>query len=453
MGFNHMSSIIALRQREHETKKKLQGILDKAQADGRDGVLTEAESAEYETFLTKLKSQTEAVDRELKLMDIERNTAPIQDPDAAAAGGAYAEKRIARPIGKEAAKFTSLFGTRSLTRGGFESFGEFLKILNSGRFDGRMMAAAGSESVPSGGGFFVPDQFAAEMLDASLENEIVRPRARVVPMKSQTMKVAGFDSLDHSGGLLFGGLAAVWMNELGPGTFQIPKTRMITLTCGKLGIFSQQSNELIADGGDFEAMLSSALISAMGWFIDSACLIGDGAGKPLGVLNAPCLITIAKEGSQPANTIVFQNVSKMFGALHPACVQNSCWVANPTILPQLLQLQSIVKNVAGTENVGGSAVPILETDGDTFRMLTRPVIFTEKLPALGSAGQLLLADFSQYTIGLRREITLEKSLAPGFQTDAATYRALCRMDGQPTWNRAFLPKNGTALGPFVALAA
>jgi HK97 family phage major capsid protein len=86
-------------------------------------------------------------------------------------------------------------------------------------------------------------------------------------------------------------------------------------------------------------------------------------------------------------------------------------------------------------------------------MLTRPVIFTEKLPALGSAGQLLLADFSQYTIGLRREITLEKSLAPGFQTDAATYRALCRMDGQPTWNRAFLPKNGTALGPFVALAA
>jgi HK97 family phage major capsid protein len=50
------------------------------------------------------------------------------------------------------------------------------------------------ETVPSGGGFAVPEEFAAWLLDSSLESEIVRPRATVWPMKSDTIKVPGWDA-------------------------------------------------------------------------------------------------------------------------------------------------------------------------------------------------------------------------------------------------------------------
>ena len=39
-----------------------------------------------------------------------------------------------------------------------------------------------------------------------------------------------------------------------------------------------------------------------------------------------------------------------------------------------------------------------------WKILTRPVIFTEKTEKLGDLGDILLADLSQYVVGLRSEM-------------------------------------------------
>ena len=52
----------------------------------------------------------------------------------------------------------------------------------------------------------------------------------------------------------------------------------------------------------------------------------------------------------------------------------------------------------------------------SFSMLTRPLLFTEKLPALGDEGDILLADFSQYALGQRAGMGIEKSRHAGFLT-------------------------------------
>jgi HK97 family phage major capsid protein len=109
--------------------------------------------------------------------------------------------------------------------------------------------------------------------------------------------------------------------------------------------------------------------------------------------------------------------------------------------------------VAGTENVGGSAVPVVtQTDGK-FTMLGRPIIFSEKMPALSSQGDILLCDFSQFAVGIRKEILLDRSIAPGFQTDEVAYRCIVRADSQGTWKSAFTPKSGSTLSWCVALGA
>jgi HK97 family phage major capsid protein len=95
----------------------------------------------------------------------------------------------------------------------------------------------------------------------------------------------------------------------------------------------------------------------------------------------------------------------------------------------------------------------LSFDGDQYTLLTRPVVFSEHMKALGTKGDVLLADLSQYAIGLRQGLALERSGHAGFQTDETYFRAITRVDGQGTWKSAVTPKNGDSLSWCVTLDA
>ena len=178
--------------------------------------------------------------------------------------------------------YRAMFGDR-LSSDGFDSFNSYLSVLHSGlhhpALRTEMLTQTGN--VPSAGKFVVPEQFVAEMLDKSLESEIVRPRCDARPMISDTLKIAGFDGRNHTSGSLFGGFTASWMAENDSATDKTAAYRLIQLTSKKLAIFCRASNELIADGVNFEVMLGEAIVSAIGWHLDYACLRGTGAGQPL----------------------------------------------------------------------------------------------------------------------------------------------------------------------------
>ena len=452
-----MRNIITMRQRAAEMKKTLQGMLDCVDRENRD--FNAKETKRYDELLAVLKRHESEIEAEEARLDKERFMAPVDDPNSVAsfeAGevGARAPLSNSRMGRRVARRYAEMF-PGGLSARGFKSFDEFLRTVNSGLNDPRLQAVATGmgSAVPTDGGVFVPTEFAADMLDVSLESEIVRPRALVYPMLSQTKKIAGLDDLDNSAGAPYGGLSIQWSNEGDTGLSKKAKTRLIELNAQKAMIFAMVTNELIADGMSFDEVLGSALIKSIGWGLDYAFLQGDGAAKPKGVLNDPALIVVNKEGTQAAGSIIYENVTKMFARLHPSCLPNSIWVANATTIPQLLGMQIVVKNVAGSENVGGSAVPVVSQVNGKFTLLTRPLIFTEKLPALGTQGDILLADFSQYAIGMRKEVSLERSIYPGWTTDESAYRTIMRVDGQGRWNKAFVPKNGSSLSWCVTLQA
>jgi len=124
------------------------------------------------------------------------------------------------------------------------------------------------------------------------------------------------------------------------------------------------------------------------------------------------------------------------------------WVMNSTVMPELYGLSLNV----GT---GGSAMFIANggiggTPGST--LLGRPIIFTEKAQALGTAGDIRLVDFSHYLIGDRQSIELAVSEHSRFLTDETEFRLIQRVDGRPWLDSALTPKNGDTLSPFVQLA-
>jgi len=415
------------------SEKKFQMVAN-AQAQGRE--LTPQEDA----IIAEMDGAIEALRKELP-------GKPLTLVDGPLGTRQIGETSMTSPMGRD---YRAMFGHGKgtvLDAGGFKNINEFLTVVSSGRFDPRLIQNTASESVPSSGGFLVPEQFAAWLLDASLETEIVRPRATVWPMKSESLKVPGWNSATHSSSL-FGGLTGTWLAELGTATEVFAKVRQIQLTAKKLACYTAASNELVADGIDFDRQIQVALIKTIGWYLDYAFISGGtGAGMPLAIINDPALITVSKETGQNASTIVFENTVKMYARLAPQCMANAVWIANQTTVPQLLTMSLAV----GT---GGAPIqPAVLQQNGKFSLLGKELLFTEKCPALGSLGQLMLVDFSQYCIGLRKEVSLDKSIHIGWVTDESSYRAILRADGQGTWDKAITPKAGDTLSWCVALAA
>lgn len=338
--------------------------------------------------------------------------------------------------------------------GKFADLAEFLTagwhgtIARSG-MDQRLMNVLG-EGAGDAGGFLVPEEFRAELLRIALESALVRPRARVVPMGGLTVRYPAIRDASHAS-TVYGGISGTWSPEAGDvsSTTNEPTFAQIALTAKKLTAYTVASNELLADSAiSLEAALLQLFAEAIAYFEDDAFIAGVGGAQPLGVLNADALISVAKETGQAADTIVWENIVKMFSRMLPSSMARGVWYAHPDTFPQL----AVMSLAVGT---GGAPVWINNgTVGPPAAILGRPLIFTEKAETVGDAGDLVFADFNYYLIGDRQALTAASSPHVRFTTDQTVWRFIQRVDGRPWVDTALTPRNGTlTMSPFVALAA
>jgi HK97 family phage major capsid protein len=322
----------------------------------------------------------------------------------------------------------------------------FFQAALSPRHHPGLIRPAMTETVPSDGGFLIPSQTAEKIHAVSLENEIIMPRCFVQPMKSNEIKIPAMTIGNHSANL-YGGFTASYTAEAGTITEHDPTVRSMTLNAKKLTGLIRFSSELAQDIPGGEGQIISICGRGLSWYRDKAFLKGTGAGQPLGILNAGCLVTVAKETGQTADTIVFENLTNMMSRMFAGSFGNSFWLCHQSTIPQLLTLSMAV----GT---GGDHIPVMTKSGGGFEILTRPVIFTEKTEKLGDLGDILLLDASQYVVGLRSEMRFDTSIHVHFATDELLARLIERHDGQPLWDQALTLEDGaTTVSPFVALAA
>lgn len=335
---------------------------------------------------------------------------------------------------------TRLFGS-SGDRGGFADAGEFMGTIASGLNDNRLMAA-NRVGIDSEGGFLVPQEYTNGMYDAAVEASVLLPRVRVFRMQSDTLHLNSFSGMNHTSSL-FGGFEGGWEQELGTVTAQSFKTRRLTFAAKKLIILQQSSNELVQDGSDFERLLYEALATAMAYKLDEAIIGGSGAGQPLGITAASSTITASKVASQTADTIWWKNVIDMMTRLAPGCWNNAVWLCHPSCISQLFRLDAHADYGSGSALIADTIQPAFSQTNGTFTLLGRPVLVTEKCEKLGDLGDIILCDPSQYALGMRQELVIDRSMHAGFSSDSMYYRAKIRVDGQPLWADALTPRNDT----------
>lgn len=335
--------------------------------------------------------------------------------------------------------------------GQFKNIGEFIQAMSPHvthkALDARLKVL--NEGQGDQGGFLVPDEFRAELLRLSLEDAVVRPRARVVPMSALTLRYPSIRDTSHASNV-FGGVTGYWTPESGTITQSEPSFSSVVLTAKKLVAGTRIANELIRDSAmSVEGLLNDLLPSALSYFEDDAFINGSGAGQPVGILNADALVSVAKETGQAATTLLTENVIKMYSRMLPRSIPRSVWVMHPDVQPQLFSMSL---------SVGTGGAPMFFpagglTGSPSPNLLGRPVVLSEKCQTLGTAGDIYLVDLSYYLIGDRQAMEMASSSHIRFNTDETDIRVIQRVDGRPWIDSALTPRNGSStLSPFVSLA-
>jgi len=346
-------------------------------------------------------------------------------------------------------------------KGGFPRFRDFLNSVRNFRMnrtlDERLsyipatgIKTAGHMEIgdDAQGGFLVPEEYRMELLEIALENAVVRPRATVLPMATDSLKIPFVNDVSHASSV-YGGVVAYWTAEAKEKTATKPTFGQLELTPHKLAGLTYTSNELLADSAiALEPLIRRMFGTAWGFYEDDAFINGVGGGRPLGVLNCGCLKAVLRN---TANRVMYEDVAEMYQSMLPASLPYTVWVIGPNVLAELIEL--------GSGNAADASGKILIWQPDAkaglqLTLLGRPVIISEKMQGLGTQGDILFADFRYYLIGDRQSITIDSSTHVAFTTDETAWRFVIRVAGQ-CWPTTTITSRygGHTFSPFVVLSA
>jgi HK97 family phage major capsid protein len=293
------------------------------------------------------------------------------------------------------------------------------------------------------GGYAVPPQYASMIDGYAVESGVIRGGATVIPTTLSEYKAPRIDQTiapDGSSAML-GGIKLYWTAERGNIQQTTMRLDMIDLKVNKLGAYVQVSDELLSDADAMSSMLIQKFGEAKGWFEDYAFFNGDGVGKPLGIMNAPATYSVTRNTS---SRFKLEDAQNMIARLPSASVGRAVFIMHQSVMPDLMNLATSGNFVTFLRDLQGRP----ET-----RLLGIPVIYTEKIPALGTAGDVLLIDRSAYYILNRKDTTIATSNEVAFLTDEIVMKVTSRVDGQPALNDKITLADGSyQVSPFVKLS-
>jgi HK97 family phage major capsid protein len=345
----------------------------------------------------------------------------------------------------------------------YSSFGEFLMSVRQAAVsphlrDPRLLqqrgtALGGSEKVPSDAGFLVGTDFAKALIERAYNTNEILSRCMEVPISPNSSGFAfpQFNETSRVNGSRWGGAQCLWEDEADTATASRPTFAEGQLKARKLIGLVYLTEELFRDVNALEVFGTAAFSKEMAFSLEAAIIGGDGAYRPLGVLNSPALLQVPAQAGQAAGTIVAENVCDVWGRCWAPSRKNAVWVVNGQAERQLLTLSLAI-------GVGGSAIalyhPTENSETQPFAtMLGCPVIPSEYCPVAGNVGDLMLCDFSRYIVAMKEAMQTAVSIHIRFVYDEYAFRFELRVDGQTIDRLPLTPLNGTATtSPFVAIA-
>jgi HK97 family phage major capsid protein len=312
-----------------------------------------------------------------------------------------------------------------------------------------------STSIPADGGYLLQTGFTTALLDKPEEVSQISTRCMKIPIG------VGFDSLEapfidetsRATGSRWGGVQTYREGESLYPAGKKPKIGQFEIRLFDLMSVCYATNRLLQNATALEAIIFKAFRSENFFKLDDEIIRGTGVGQCTGITVAPCTVTVSKETGQAADTIVTENINKMFNALFASSRGNAVWIYNQECEPQLETLVLAI----GT---GGVQVPMFQYAGfgtnnsPVNKLKGLPAIPVEQASALGDLGDIILADLSGYILVDQGGIEARQSIEVKFLENEKTFQFIYRVNGAPRLRSAVTPyKGATSHSHFVILAA
>lgn len=337
-------------------------------------------------------------------------------------------------IGVQATAERSVMETDSFLRktrpfvqlsGEMVSFISDLKVLAKGGIP-QSLTKALQESDDTAGGFLVPEEFQAEVIRFATEAAIVRPRARVFPMASNTLTLPKLDQSNYK----FAGIDIHWEGDEGEKKEESQLVfGRITLKVGKMIGLCPVSDDLLQDSAiNLANFLVAIFGEAIAYEEDKQFLNGNGMKKPLGIVS--CGVAVNR---QTASKISYEDLKNMAFGLPAWADAGAVWITTKKGMQELLDIRS-------EDSIG---FPLLLPGfsiaaGLPPTILGYPWVMTDKLPAVGIKGDIILGDLAAYFIGDRGGLMVASSIHDRFRYDETVFRFVKRVDGQCALTKAFV---------------
>ncbi len=333
----------------------------------------------------------------------------------------------------------------------WNSFGEFAKSIVNGKHDPKVQeyakASGMNEAINSEGGFLIPEEFSTVLLTAMAKASVLAPKALNFPVNNN-LKLPYVNITDQSLSWT-GGVRIYKPGEASAKTASKPDIAKCELNLHKMTGLIYATDELLQDSPmALETFLTTMVSTEFALTKDEDIVNGSGAGEALGIMQAPCLVSVAKDTDQPADTISTDNVLNMYSRLYTPSQSKAVWLIAADAMPQIGKLSIEV----GT---GGAPVYIADIKNPLgASLLGKPIIWSPHCQTVGDKGDIILADLSQYVTITKAGKGMEtaRSIHVKFVEDETAFRFVLRFDGQPWWSSAITPKHGSnTVSPFVTL--
>ncbi len=233
------------------------------------------------------------------------------------------------------------------------------------------------------GGYLVPDEYQRTLIEALQEQNIFRQLAHVISTSSGDRKIPVAVSKG----------TAAWIDENAAYPESDDTFGQISISAYKLATMLKVSDELLHDSVfDVPSYIAREFARRIGAAEEEAFFVGDGVGKPTGILSATGGAEIGVTAAS-ATAITFDEVMDLYYSLRSPYRKSAVFIMN----------DSTVKALRKLKNGNGDYIwqPSV-TAGTPDTILNRPVYTSSFVPTLeGSAKPILFGDMHYYWIADR----------------------------------------------------
>ena len=384
-----MNKILELREKRAKTWENAKNFLDNRR--NENGIVSDEDNAVYEKMEMEVVNLGKEIDRleRQAAIDLELSKAvdtPIKEKPAVA--------ERSEKIGRASNEYKNAFWKLMRNKANFE-------VKNS------LKIGENTE-----GGYLAPDEFERTLVEALEEEDIFRNLANVIQTSSGDRKIPVVATKGN----------ASWVDEEG----EIPESddsfKQVTLSAYKLATMIKVSEELLNDSAfDLESYIAKEFGRRMGTKEEETFFIGDGTGKPTGILDDTAGGEIGKTTAS-STVITFDEIMDLFYSLRSPYRKKATFLMNDSTVKAIRKLKDASGNYLWQPSV---------TAGTPDTILNRPVLTSSYMPEIAAGNKTIaFGDYQYYWIADREGRSFKRLNELFAITDQVAFISTQRVDGK-----------------------